>query len=98
MQPMLQWKSNKYYTFRKCVFVALGIQQAMRTLHTVICDLSGSIIFYHIISSMARFGGGGLLKLKHVFWFSVQLLYETFLILRRTEWDRIKNIYWLVFM
>jgi len=29
-----------------------------------------------------------------VFLFSAQLLYETFLILRRTEQDMIKNVYW----
>jgi len=32
------------------VFVALGIQREMRMPHTVICDLSGSTIFLHIIS------------------------------------------------
>jgi len=55
MQLLLQEKSNKYYIFQKCVFVSLGIQQAMHKLHTVICDLSDSTIFFHIISSMARF-------------------------------------------
>jgi len=34
------------------------------------------------------------LNTKCVFWFSVQLLSETFLILRRTERDMIKNIHW----
>jgi hypothetical protein len=32
--------------------------------------------------------------MKFVFWFSLQLLSETFLILRRTERDMIKNVYW----
>jgi len=53
MQPLLQYKSNKYYIFQKCVFVALHIQHAMDMLHTVISNLSGSTIFFHITSSMA---------------------------------------------
>jgi hypothetical protein len=35
-----------------------------------------------------------LLNKKCVLWFSLQLLSETFLILRRTKWDMIKNVYW----
>jgi hypothetical protein len=35
-----------------------------------------------------------LLNTKCVFWFSLQVLYETFFILRRNEWDMIKNVYW----
>jgi hypothetical protein len=34
------------------------------------------------------------LKTKCVFWFPLQHLWETFLILRRSERDVIKNIYW----
>jgi len=37
----------------KSVLVALGIQRAMLTCHTVICGLSGSTIFFHILLSMA---------------------------------------------
>ena len=37
-------------TRSKCVFVALGIQHAMCKRHIVICGLSGSTIFSHIIS------------------------------------------------
>ena len=32
-------RAKMYYTFRKCVFVVLGIQHAMHLLHPVICDL-----------------------------------------------------------
>jgi len=32
-----------------CVFVALGIQHAMRMRHTIICGLPRSKIFFHII-------------------------------------------------
>ena len=39
-------------------------------------------------------GGGRILNVKRVFLFSLQLLSETFLILRRTERDMIKNVCW----
>ena len=35
-----------------------------------------------------------LLNTKCLFWFSLQPLSETFLILRTTEWDMIENVYW----
>ena len=50
LQPLLQWKSNEYHTQTVCVFVALGIQHATRMLHIVICGLSRSTKFVHIIS------------------------------------------------
>jgi hypothetical protein len=81
------------YSVSVCVSVALDIHQAMHTCHIVICGLSGSKYFstlshkWHIFLKQ-------LLIIKYVFWFSVQILYETFLILRRTEHDMIKNVYW----
>jgi len=50
MQPLLQWKSSITSTYLECVFVALGIQHAMHMLHTVIYGLSGSTIYFNIIS------------------------------------------------
>jgi len=37
-------------TCTECVFVTLVIQRAVRLRHFVICGLSGSTIFLHIIS------------------------------------------------
>jgi hypothetical protein len=42
-------------TYSECVSVTLGIQHAMHMCHTVICGLSGSILFFHIILQTARF-------------------------------------------
>ena len=35
-------------TYSERVFVALGIQHAMRMHHNVVCCLSGSPVFFHI--------------------------------------------------
>jgi len=48
MQPLLQWKRS--ITYSECVFLALVIQYAMRTRHIFTYDLSGSTIYFHIIS------------------------------------------------
>jgi hypothetical protein len=76
-----------------CVFVAFGIQHAMRTRHTVICGLPGSTIFFRIISkSDTIFGKKKVMEHKMCFDF-LQLLSETFFILRRTERDMNNNVY-----
>jgi len=41
---------HHYITYSQCASVALGIQHAMRTRHIVVCALSSSTIFFHIIS------------------------------------------------
>jgi len=50
MQLVMQWKSNNYYIFRKCVFVVLGMQREMRMRHIIICGFSVCTVFFHIIS------------------------------------------------
>ena len=63
-------KNNIYYVV--CVSAALGIQHAMHIHHIVSCGLSGSTIFFSIISQMARFSKKKkkkLLNIKRVFCF-----------------------------
>jgi len=37
-------------TYSECVFVSLDTQQGMGMSHFVTCGLSGSTVFFHIIS------------------------------------------------
>ena len=62
--------------------------------HIVICGSSSFKISFHITSWTTQISFKKMfLSTKCVFWFSPQLLSETFLILRRAEWDMIKNVF-----
>ena len=78
-------------THCECVFVAFGIQHAMRFNHIVICGLRGPTIFFHTLIQGKDFRKT-LLKMKRVFWFSLQPLSDTFLILSRNEREIIINL------
>jgi hypothetical protein len=63
--------------------------------YTVICILSDSNIFFHVISQTAWFSDKILLNINMV-WFSLQILSETFLVLTGIQRDTIidvKSIY-----
>jgi hypothetical protein len=78
---------------RACDFVrvALLIQHSMRVRH-IVCGLSGSTIFFRYFLKNDSIFGIKILNIKCVFWFSLQLLSETFLILRRIQWDTGINV------
>jgi len=46
---------SKRVTYSKRVFVALGTLHAMRLRHIFICRLSGSTVFFYLISQTAQF-------------------------------------------
>ena len=50
--------------------------------------------YFSTLSHIWHHYRGGLLILKCMYWFSLQFLPETFIILRRIEQDMIINLYW----
>ena len=93
VQPYLKWKSNRYYIFW---VYACNLRYPACNAHAPYCRLwhAGlySILPHYLISGTIF--EKALLNVKWVFWFSLKLLSEIFLILRRTGWDIIKNVYW----
>ena len=79
--PFAEWVCNLSY--------------ATCNAHTPYCHLCLALHYkvfpHYLINGM--FFENKLLNTKCVFWFSLQLLSETFLILWRTERDMIKNVY-----
>ena len=77
---------HNYYIFWMCICIfILIIRHENRILSVpcciVVCNLSGSAIFSHLLINGTIFGKK-LLNMKCSFWFSLRHFYETFLILR----------------
>ena len=72
------------------MFLALGIQHAMRMLCVFVCGLPDSTVFFHIVPTKQH--DFRKKNWKSVFWFSLQIVSETVLIKRIIERDMIKNL------
>jgi hypothetical protein len=85
--------SNEYYTLRVCVCsLSYPAWKAHASYYIVICGLSGCTIFSTLFHKWHDFRKN-FINIKCVFWFSLQLLSETFLILRRIRRDIIINVH-----
>ena len=74
-----------------CVSVALIIQHAKRTHHVLLSSVSCLVVLYlPTLSHKRNYFRKNVLEHKFVVLFSLKLLSNTFLILRRTERDVIK--------
>ena len=67
-------------------------RKAHAPYYTVICDLSGCTELFRFYLINGSILGKQLLSIKCVF-FSVQILFETFLILRRVQRDAVLNVH-----
>jgi hypothetical protein len=96
MRSCNHWCSGKAISIIYCeyVFVALGIHHALRMRHIVNSGLPYSTIFLtHCLINGRIFEKKRVLNIKFVFELLLQFLSETFIIVRRTERDMIKNLY-----
>ena len=80
-------------TYSECVFVTLG---PACIVHVIQSSVACSTLwcFSMLSHKWHHFQKNKLLNIICVFWFALQLLSETFLILKRTERGMIINVYW----
>jgi len=93
VKTLLHWKSEEYYS--NCVHIC-SLRYTVCNAHAPYCHLWPAPlynIFPHYLINGTIFEKP-LLKTKCLFWFSLQLMSETFFILRRNERDTIKCVYW----
>jgi hypothetical protein len=91
LQALMQWKSSKYYTTWLCVCSLSFPACNARALYCHLWPDPLYNILPHYLTNRKIFDKK-ILNIKCVFWFCLQLLPETFLILGRTERDMIKNV------
>ena len=80
-------------TYFKCVFVALVIQHTKRIHHIVIVACPAQQYFSTLSHTWHDFREEKLIEHKMCVLISIQILSETYLILRRTERDMVENVY-----
>ena len=80
---------NHFYSGKasECAFVALGIQHAMRMRRTISSVVCPAVPYFSTLSHNDTTFKRKVTEYKQFFLFSLQLLSETFLIIRRTERD-----------
>ena len=92
---LLVWKSNKYYIFWECVctlrYPACNAHVPYCLLLPTWINLILHLVFPHYAINGTIFGKKSYWT-QNLFRISTQLLSETFLILRRIQWDMIKNV------
>jgi hypothetical protein len=86
MQPLLQWRSIKNYILWVCI---CSLRYTECNAHASYCHLWPAPLYnifpHYLINGTIFPTKKMLLNITCVFWFSVQLLPETFLILRRNK-------------
>jgi len=87
VQPLLQWKSSKYYIVWVCV---CSLRYPTWNSHAPYCHLWPLRLYcifpLHLIKARFSKEKKMLLNIKCVFKFSLQILFKTFLVLSKTEW------------
>jgi len=92
-KPNLTWQRNKYYIFRVRVCGHIyPTCKALAPCYTFVAGCPAVPYSYTLSHKRYDFRKKKLLITKRVFLFSLQALSETFLILRRTERDTIRNV------
>jgi hypothetical protein len=84
----------KGITYCECVFVALGIQRAIRMRQIVICGMPRPTKFFYIVINEKSFEKKSYRKKTTCLDLFYNFFLKTILILTRTEWDMIKNVFW----